>query len=100
MNANYISKYSKLFFDGILKDTSLSINPLYVTGGTSRRLFLLENNHPMTVSDVVGIFQSDIDVHASTYSMHSGSFMNSIFGLTEFQFLAILGTLPYFICIM
>ena len=38
---------------------------------------------PMTVSDVVGIFQSDIDVHASTYSMHSGSFMNSIFGLTE-----------------
>lgn len=73
----------KTILDGILKDTSLSINPLYVTGGTSRRLFLLENNHPMTVSDVVGIFQSDIDVHTSTYSMHSGSFMNSIFGLTE-----------------
>lgn len=72
----------KTILDGILKDTSLSISPLYVTGGTCRRLFLLENNHPMTFSDVVGIFQSDIDVHSSTYSMHSGSFMDSIFGLT------------------
>lgn len=52
-------------------DFSLSYQPennirvAYATGGTVRRLYMLENNIPMHINDFNAMYKSDIDLHSS-----------------------------------
>jgi hypothetical protein len=68
-------------FDAILKDRTFGVAPLYITGGSARRLYMLENKIPMHVEDVKNIFRSDIDIHSSKFTKSDcgSSFLFNIF---------------------
>lgn len=77
-------EYITKFMDNVLdEDTSnLSYQRLYCTGGTVRRLYMLQNDIPLNKSDWDALYSSDIDCHA-VVTQYSPVTVFDKFGLHE-----------------
>lgn len=72
-------------------DFSLSYQPennirvAYATGGTVRRLYMLENNIPMHINDFNAMYKSDIDLHSSQIQFNAYMAFFDGFGLQDMK---------------
>lgn len=72
------------YMDAVLHNTNdNSIVHFYCTGGTARRLFMLENDIPLNENDWDSLWVSDIDVHGRVTDVFSAMTGFNDFGIDE-----------------
>lgn len=73
----------RFYMDTVLDVSDKNLIHFYCTGGSVRRLYMLENDIPMNLKDWDNMWVSDIDVHSKYDHSNNFDIMFDSFGLNE-----------------